>query len=293
MAVVKMDTAPSTAPINAAIKLVARQPILDRAQRVFGYELLFRRDVSTNSCHDPKPEATTELIGDLLMLHDWDALAGGVRAFVNLTRADLLDGRARLLPNATAVIEVLESVAPDEEVLRVLRTLRAAGYQLALDDVTSAERLAPFSGIAHFAKVDLDLTSAAELKTIVPTARRLGMAALAEKVESRAQFRAAAALGFEYFQGYFFARPEMQQRRDLSTSELSRLRLLQVLHSSEFDVEDLDKLIRSDLTFSYKLLRYLNSATFGFCQPIHSIRHAITLMGENEVRRWASMIGLA
>ncbi|MGH9488705.1 MAG: EAL and HDOD domain-containing protein [Terriglobales bacterium] len=283
-----MEAAENSAPV----KMVARQPILDRGQRVFGYELLFRPEAGVNYCRNPRPEATAELIGDGLMLHDWIALAGGGRAFVNLTRADLLAGHARALPQGATVIEILETVTPDEETLHALRALRVAGYVLALDDVCDVNRLAPFAGIAQLAKVDLELTSPQQRVAILRTLRALSMSAVAEKVATRPQFREAAALGFDYFQGYFFARPELLQRHDLSAGQWSRIRLLQELRSSVFDVGKLDELIRNDLAFAYKLLRYLNSSTFGFGQPINSTRHAITLLGENEVRRWACMIGL-
>lgn len=277
---------------SAAVKLVARQPIFDRTQKVYGYELLFRPDAEVNACADASPDATMELIGDSLMLHDLEALSNHARAFVNMPRASLLAGHAQLLPKQTTVLEILETVEPDAAVMCTLGALRRAGYTLALDDVTDRERVAAFAGVAQMAKVDLSLTTAMKQQSLLPVLRRHGMTALAEKVETKAQFRAALAAGFQLFQGFFFARPEVMEHHDYPAATSHHLRLLQIVQESPLDIAALEKVIEQEPAFAYKLLRYLNSAQFALRHTIQSIRHAISLLGENEVRRWASMMAL-
>ncbi|MGH9478701.1 MAG: EAL and HDOD domain-containing protein [Terriglobales bacterium] len=276
-----------------AVKLVARQPIFDQSQQVFGYELLFRPDVAVNACERPKAEATLELIGDSLMLHELAALVDNRRAFVNVTRADLLAGHARYLPHEQVVIEVLESVEPDAEVLAALRELRRTGYTVALDDVTDPQRLEAFAGNVDIAKVDLSLSNRHRQRQLLKVIKALRIKAVAEKVETKAEFRELATLGFDFFQGYFFARPEVVQRRDAPAGGWSQLRLLQALHQAEFDINEVVLAIEQEPAFAYKLLRYLNSPTFGFRSDIHSIRHAITLLGEREVQRWVCIMSVS
>ena len=278
--------------IVPAVRLVARQPILDRSQQIFGYELLFRPDPEVNANPDPGREASLELIGDSLMLHELHSLVPHGRAFVNLTRADLLAGHARYLPKELAVIEILETVPAQPEVMKELGDLRDAGYVLALDDVHSPGRLLDFADVVHLVKVDLAVARRPDQQKILKVARAKRIKALAEKVETKAEFRDLAALGFEYFQGYFFARPEVLRQRDAAAGALSRLRLLESLHRSEFDPAEFEQVVQSEPAFAYKLLRYLNSPLFGFRSIIDSIRHAITLLGEQEVRRWATLVAL-
>lgn len=279
--------------VTPAVKLVARQPILDHRQRVFGYELLLRPDVAVNACDLPNAEATLELIGDILMLHELAALADNRRAFVNVTRADLLAGHAHYLPHEQVVIEVLESVAPDAEVLAALLELRRADYTVALDDVTDPQRLQAFAGHVDIAKVDLSLSDRPMQRRLLQAIKALRIKAVAEKVETKAEFRELASLGFDYFQGYFFARPEVVQRRDAPAGGWSQLRLLQALHRAEFDMNEVELAIEQEPAFAYKLLRYLNSPAFGFRSDIHSIRHAIMLLGEREVQRWLCIMAVS
>lgn len=277
----------------ATIKLVARQPIFDRTQKVYGYELLFRPDAEVNASPDAGSDATMELIGDTLMLHDLETLANHSRAFVNMPRASLLAGHAQLLPKASTVLEILETVEPDAAVLCTLKALRGAGYTLALDDVSERERVEAFAGVVHMAKVDLSLTPVIKQQSLIPVLRKHGMTALAEKVETKAQFRAALASGYQLFQGFFFARPEVVEHHDFAAASSHHLRLLQIVQESPLDVAALEGVIQQEPAFAYKLLRYLNSPQFALRHTIHSIRHAISLLGENEVRRWASMMALS
>lgn len=278
---------------SAAVKLVARQPIFDRTQKVYGYELLFRPDPDLNACPEAGSDATMELIGDTLMLHDLDTLANKLRAFVNMPRASLLAGHAQLLPKTSTVLEILETVEPDAAVMCTLGALRRAGYTLALDDVSDRDRLTAFAGVVHMAKIDLTLTTDIKQQSLLPVLRRHGMTALAEKVETKAQFRAALATGFQLFQGYFFARPEVVEHHDFPAATAHHLRLLQIVQESPLDIDALESVIQQEPAFAYKLLRYLNSPQFALRHTIHSIRHAISLLGENEVRRWASMMALS
>ncbi len=270
----------------------ARQPILDRDSNVFGYELLFRSG-SENRYTAADPDwASATTLEQSASAFGLDRLVGDRRAFVNLSRGALLAEYHLLLPRERIVVELLESIEPDEEVLAACRRLKASGYLLALDDYAGDARSEPFLEIVDFVKVDLrQWNRALDPRALVPLRRR-GLQLLAEKVETPAEQQAALAAGYDLLQGYFYCRPQMVEVRDLPPSKLSVLRFLAETSSPQTSFARLEELFRADVGLTVRLLRYLNSAAFGWRHEIGSIQHALELMGERPLRRWASMLAL-
>lgn len=267
---------------------VARQPIFDRNEDVFGYELLFRDGVE-NAFHGDVDKASRATL-DRAFLMGLDVLCDGRRAFVNCTRDTLMDGLVTLLPPATTVVEILESVPMDAEVLAVCRGLKDAGYTLALDDYVANDRREKLADIADIIKVEMKLTTpeqrAALMKRFAPGRCRM----LAEKVETYAAFAETRKQGFAYFQGYFFRRPEVLSTNDVPANRLNYLRMLQEVSRPDLDLRELEKLVKAEASVCYRLLRYLNSTTFAFRNEIHSVRHALTILGERDLRRWVRLV---
>jgi c-di-GMP-related signal transduction protein len=281
-------SAPAPAPEIRPLCYVARQPIFDRAERVFGYELLFRNGLE-NAFHGDADEASRATL-DRSLLMGLDVLCDGRRAFVNCTRDTLVKGLVTLLPSTTTVVEILESVPADPDVVSACRSLKEAGYMIALDDYIADDRREPLADIADIIKVEMRLTSEAEQMALV---RRFGpwrCRMLAEKVETQADFLRAREQGFVYFQGYFFRRPEMLATRDMPANRLNYLRMLQEVSRPELDLPGLEALIKTEASLCYRLLRYLNSAAFGFHSQIHSVRHALSILGERDLRRWVRLV---
>ena len=270
-----------------ATRFVARQPIFTREERVFGYELLFREGLE--ACFGASDvEAACRSTLDSSLLMGLDVLCGGSYAFVNCTREALLKGHARVLPPQTTVVEVLESVVPDPEIESVCRDLRSTGYLVALDDFVPEDPRTALVPVVDMIKLDLIGT---------PRNRWQNMAAryapqvrmLAEKVETRADFLAARSMGFTYFQGFFFAKPTTLSATDVPPSQLNYVRMLNIVHQPTIDFRKLEALIKQEASLCYRLLRYLNSAVFAFAREIRSVRHALSMLGENEIRRWISL----
>ena len=191
-----------------------------------------------------------------------------------------------LLPSPLAVVEVLESVPPDDLVIAALKRMKEAGYLIALDDFISDDPRTPLTEMADILKVDMRQTSMEEAGVIVKKRGPWRCRMLAEKVETREKFIAAKAAGFIYFQGYFFRRPEVLHAKEIPANRLNCLRLLKTVSEPEVDVRELETIIKQEASVCYRLLRYLNSAAFAIQNEVHSIRHALTLLGEREVRRW-------
>jgi len=269
------------------LRYVARQPIVDREEKVFGYELLFRDGLENAFSGDTDEASRATLDRSLLM--GLDILCDGRRAFVNCTRDTLIKGLVTLLPSMMTVVEVLESVPADPDVVTACRNLKDAGYMIALDDYVANDPREALAEMADIIKVEMQLTTEEErLVLIQKFGRRCRL--LAEKIETQAEFVRARDQGFVYFQGYFFRRPEMMNTRDLPANRMNYLRMLQEVSRAELNLARLEKLIKAEASVCYRLLRYLNSPIFGFKSEIHSVRHALSILGERDARRWVRLV---
>lgn len=284
------NSAAGKAPAKPGIsRFVARQPILTKDEKVFGYELLFRDGVESYFC-PPDTEAASRSTLDSSLLMGLDVLCDGRRAFVNCTRDILLKDYVTLLPSNQTVVEVLESVEPDDLVMAACQRLKEAGYMIALDDFAVNDRREPLTDMADILKVDCRSTSPQERAAMVKRYGPWRCRMLAEKVETREEFVAARGAGFLYFQGYFFRKPELLSAREIPANRLNYLRMLQAVSKPELDSREIENAIKGEASLCYRLLRYLNSAVFGFANEIHSVRHALSMLGEREVRRWVRLV---
>lgn len=269
-------------------RFVARQPILDRSQKVYGYELLFRNGIEDHFNADPDLAARSML--DSSLLFGLNTLCHNSRAFLNCTREILLRDLITLLPPSQSVAEILEIVEPEDRVIAACKRLKAAGYLIALDDFSPNDPRIPLCDFADFIKIDIRATSLEERASMV---RRFGSAKcrmLAEKLETPHEFYEARNMGFTYFQGYFFCKPELVVGREVPANRVRLLRLLEMASRPEIEMKELEKLLKQEASICYRLLRYLNSPVFGFSLEIKSVRHAMAILGERELRRWIRLI---
>lgn len=269
-------------------RFVARQPIFDRALNVFGYEILFRHGVENFFNADPELAARSTL--DSSLLYGIDTLCDNRRAFVNCTREVLFKDLITLLPPSQTVAEILETVEPEDRVIAACKRLKAAGYLIALDDFAPNDPRLPLCEFADIIKVDIRATRPEERAGMM---RRFGSPKckmLAEKLETPHEFHQARDMGFVYFQGYFFCRPELVVGREVPASRLHYVRLLEIVSRPEIDMHELEKMLKQEASISYRLLRYLNSPVFGFSLQVKSIRHAMAVLGERELRRWIRLV---
>lgn len=269
-------------------RFVARQPIFDREQNVFGYELLFRNGVEDFFNADPELAARSTL--DSSLLYGINTLCDNRRAFVNCTREVLFKDLITLLPPSQTVAEILETVEPEDRVVAACKRLKAAGYLIALDDFAPNDPRIPLVEYADIIKVDIRATRPEERAAMM---RRFGSPKckmLAEKLETPHEFYQARDLGFVYFQGYFFCRPELVIGREVPASQMHYMRLLEMVSRREIDLLELETMLKQEASLSYRLLRYLNSPLFGFSLEIKSIRHAMAVLGEREMRRWVRLV---
>jgi EAL and modified HD-GYP domain-containing signal transduction protein len=269
---------------------IARQPVVDRRLNTAAYELLFRAGPEDRARIGDGEEATSAVLVAALMEFGIDKLAGPLPILVNVNRSFLLSGHALLLPRDRVILELLEDIEPDDEVVAAALELKQRGYRLALDDFVYEPGRQPLVELADLVKIEVPGRSsdelAREIGSLAPYAPRL----VAEKVETHEEHEQARELGFDLFQGYFFCRPDLVRRRDLPLADVVRLRLLASLEDPESELEELERLVSQDVSVSYRLLRYVNSAYVALPRRVSSMREALVYLGRDTVRRWATLL---
>jgi EAL and modified HD-GYP domain-containing signal transduction protein len=271
---------------------IARQPIFDTQQKVYGYELLFRSGPENYFDHPDLDHASSKVISDSNLVLGMRHLTGGKRAFFNVTREVLIKQYTSLIPRDLAVVEILENVKPDPEVIDACQKLKQAGYLIALDDFVYQHLDNPLVKLADIIKVDFLETDRLAQQMIVERLSAQGVVFLAEKVETWSAFQAALEMGYTLFQGYFFSRPKVLSHKDIPGHKINYLRILQEINRPDIDLTQIEAIVKRDMSLTYKLLRYLNSAAFSCRQDIKSIRQALMLLGEKEIKKWATLIAL-
>ena len=271
-------------------RFIARQPILDGKLKLCGYELLFRaRDDNRAGVH---PDATGQLISSSTMLFDWDGLLGGVSAHINFGAAELLSGVALLLPGAQTVVEIPATLEYTDDLLQAVKNLRQAGYRVALDGYERQRNLETVLRHADFVKVDFFKVGQAECESIRHELARGNAKLIAKKIETWQGFETARRMGYELFQGHFFLEPQVLKRREIAGTKLRCLELLRLVQQRPLDLARVEAALKQEPALMYKLLRYLNSPLMGRQSEIQSVQNAIALIGEDEFRRWASLVAV-
>jgi c-di-GMP-related signal transduction protein len=269
---------------------IGRQPILDRDQQLYAYELLFRSGTQNRAQVTDDLAATATVISHVFSELGLEAALGPYLGFVNLDARMLASDALELLPREKFVLEVLETVDITPEVVTRCRELKDKGFTLALDDfVTFEDRHRPLLDLADIVKVDLMGMDAGALRKTVQALRPWKVKLLAEKVDDEAQVKVCRDLGFELFQGYYFAKPTVISGKKLSHSELALIRLLGLI-LDDAETPQIEGIFKQEPGLTLNLMRLTNSAASGLRQKITSLRHAITVLGRRQLQRWLQLL---
>jgi len=272
---------------------LARQPIYDRGLSVFAYELLFRNSEDNRADFINGDDATSQVILSALIEVGLDELVGDKMAFINVTRKFLLGELPFPLDKKKVTLEVLEDIIYDNELIEGVRALRQdEGYPIALDDFIFEDAKIDLINLADYIKIDVMELSPQQVEEQVRLLKPYGVKLIAEKVETQASYDHCKALGFDYFQGYFFCKPKIITGQRTPSSRMAVLHLLSELQDPNLTLQKLDEIITHDVSLSYRILRYTNSAQFGLGQKIDSIQQAIALVGVKTVKAWVTIISL-
>lgn len=271
---------------------VGRQPIFNRKLRTHAYELLFRSGDKGHASVVCGDTATSQVLVNALSEIGLDNLVGQHQAFINVTDRLLLErDLAAMLPKQCA-LEILETVEPTPEIVASIQRLSDAGYYIVLDDFEYSDAMIPLLEIAELVKLDVRLLKEEGVRKQMEHLARFDLKLLAEKVETSAEFNAYQDMGFDFFQGYFFAKPTVVQVKGIPASNLAIMELVSKVNDPEISLAELGEVISRDASLSVKTLRYVNSPAVGLAAEVSSINQALALLGMDIIRQWVMILTL-
>ncbi len=272
---------------------IGRQAIYDKELKVSAYELLSRNNADQNEAFVDEHNAnyaTTIVMLNALTEIGLQQLVGNRPAFINLTYDFLIGEHAIPDLRNQLVLEILEDVEVTEELVAAVKKLSDSGYMIALDDFIYHDKMLPLVEIADIIKIDILQLDETGLREHVKKLRQFNVRLLAEKVETQEEYELCKELGFDYFQGYFFCKPNIVEGHRAPANRITIVNLLAQLQDPNVQIEKLEELISQDLALSYRLLKYINSAAFALQREVDSIHHAIVMLGLNTIRSLANLM---
>ena len=272
---------------------IGRQPIYDRNLGVYAYELLFRAAHANTAEITDGDKATSDVIVNTFLEIGLDNIVSNRLAFINLTRSFFVNEHSISLPKDRVVLELLEEIEADDEVVQGVQRLSDQGYTIALDDFIYHESLKPLVRLADIIKIDIMALDNDEIRNHVTELRQHPVKLLAEKVETQDDLDFCMELGFDFFQGYFFSQPKVIRGQRLPNNRLAILKLLSHLQNQDISPDQLEELIVQDVTFSYRILRYVNSAAFAMPRNIESVKQAVVILGLQTIKSWTTLLAMS
>lgn len=269
----------------------ARQPILDKNKNLFAYELLFRDSVENVFPNIDGDEATSKMIEASQFNMGISGFTGNKPAFINFTLDTLTKGYPEMIAPDEVVVEILETVKPGKKLLAICKKLHEEGYTIALDDYEHQKVWLHFYPFIKIIKIDIQQSTTENINHVCSAVKNFPhIKLLAEKVETHEEYNHMLDLGFDYFQGYFFAKPEMIKTKSLSPSQIAMAELLYETSKTDLDLNNITKVFERDVSLSYKLLRYANSAIFKRRNEISTIKQALVILGSGELKRFIGLM---
>jgi EAL and modified HD-GYP domain-containing signal transduction protein len=272
---------------------IARQPVLDREKEVFAYELLFRD--GKNNCYpdDDRDAATNQLLAKNYLHLGLDDISCNKKSFINFQPERVLQGFPPSLDPENVIVELYDGVFNHDSLLSICKHVHKMGFKLAIEDHRLDPKWHDFLPYIDMIKVN---TTESDYDTVAKNVHRYkdtNVKLIAEKIETQQDFSIYKDMGFDYFQGYFFARPESLTKQNLPTSKLTLVELMGASSSVSFDIDSINSVIEHDVGLSYMLLRFINNPMINKRYQISSLRHALHYMGEVEIKKFIALLALA
>jgi EAL and modified HD-GYP domain-containing signal transduction protein len=274
---------------------LGRQPILDSDGVTVAYELLFRS--SNTNAYDSSVDgdsATSQVLINAITELGIDNIVGGKLAFINLTNFFLESPKLlEFLPADRVVLEVLETIEVNDAVITGVEALKRAGYTIALDDFVRSKEFEPLVALADIIKYDITQYQTDELCDIAALRITAYPKLLAERVETAEEFKTYRAAGFDYFQGYYFAKPEVVSGSKIPSDKITLLQLLAQINDEHVTLDEVADVMSRDVSLGVRALKYVNSPLSGVKHEITSIKQAAVLLGRDTIRNWVVLLMVA
>jgi EAL and modified HD-GYP domain-containing signal transduction protein len=268
---------------------LGRQPILDRNHALYGYELLFRNAPIGGAEIDTDLSATAAVIAHAGQL-GLERVIGDAQGFINVDAAVIMSDIFVFLPREQVVLEVMETVQASPQLLERMAQLAGHGFRFALDDVAAiTPNVERFMPMIDFIKIDMREMPLSGLEQLAPRFKRDNKKLMAEKVETRAEYDNCREIGFDYFQGFYFAKPVVISGRKLTPSQLAVTELMKLVTSDAENIE-IERAVKRDVTLSLNLIRLVNTPAVGVRQRIDSVSQALIVLGRRQLQRWLQIM---
>ncbi|MDC9508756.1 EAL and HDOD domain-containing protein [Pseudoalteromonas sp. Angola-4] len=270
---------------------VARQAIFNRKQNVVAYELLFRNSAENFFPDIEEGQATARLIMENQLNLGTRHITSGKTALINIGPDSLKHNLCDFLPCKDVVIELLETIEPTDDNYQLCRELFHKNYKLALDDFVYNEQWERFLKFIKLVKFDIAQTPLSDIAEIVEKLKQhKKIKILAEKIETQADYHQAHKMGFDYFQGYFFAKPTMHEQQDIDYNYALVVAIYAQVMKPSPDIKQISALFEADAALAYKLMRLINSGVFPIQNKISSIKQALVYLGHERLKKFVSLI---
>lgn len=268
---------------------LGRQPILDRNQQIVAYELLFRDGEANHANVIDDMSASAQIIIRAFSESDIHEVLGEKKGFINVNAELLLSDMIELLPHDKVVIELLETIEINQQIISRCHELKALGFSLALDDFNGDAHFEPLYELVDVIKIDVLQIPPEELSHHANQLKHWPLKLLAEKVEHIESAEQCLKLGFELFQGYYYARPVILSGKRANSSRLSLLKLIGLI-SDDAAIAELEEVFKREPSLSFNLLRMVNSVAMGRRTKISSLKQAIVMLGQQQLQRWLQLL---
>lgn len=274
---------------------IARQAILDTDLNTIGYELLFRNSLD-NIFNEASPEkATSKVILQNHILGDLSSLCADKKAFINFDEFTLLQNAPLLFNPQSIVVEILETINVTDELIFKLSQLHKKNYIIALDDYDFTVKWDSVFPYISLIKVDIEQVSYDQIEGLKKRLldAKSNIKIVAERIETLEQYQSVKVLGVDYFQGYFFHKPEMKEGTCVPPLKLNLIQLFLEVYKPHLDFEQLAQIISRDVTLVTGILKLVNSASECGNIEITSIKQAITYLGTNKIKQYVAIISMS
>lgn len=268
---------------------VGRQPIFDRHNQVFGYELLYRRSMNNFYEGTDGNQATRDLIYNAFFAMQIEDLTEGKVGFINFTDAMVRDLVPEILPKEHLIIEILENSVVDQDLIQACKSLKEKGYTLALDDFVLSPSFEPLLDLVDIIKIEFPYVALDTQRSLIKKYKHK-IRFLAERLETREEYQVALDMGYDYFQGFFFSKPIIYKQKDIGVLNTSILNIIHQLRTLDPDYEQIARAVELDLGLSYKVLRLSNTISYGARYTVRSVHQALVRIGILELRRWFNVL---
>lgn len=269
---------------------LSRHAIFDQKMKVFGYELSFCSGLDTVTKGD---QQTSQVIMESFLLIGMEKITSGKKAFIQFSRNLLVNEFTKIFPKEILAVQIGKDIKVDDKVIDAVKEIKSQGYLIVLDDYSFQDEIVSLTQFADIIKVDSIKMGDYIKASIIQKLKPYGIKCLVKNVNNRDVFARTLKLGYDYFQGEFFSKCNIVAKKDVPGYKLTHLEMMKEIHQPELNFDKLEQIIKHDVSISYKLLRMINSAAYGLSAEIKSIKQALVIMGENEIKKWITLVLLS